>query len=230
MVRSRPYELIIFDWDGTLVDSPYKIVECLARAAESTGSSFDAEAGRSVIGLSLEQAIRKLYPAKSVSQINDFLLAYRTAFFASSDHSPLFAGVRDLLDWLKRDQQMDLAVATGKSRAGLDRELNEYGLHGYFTVTITAEETASKPHPMMLEEIFSVMQITPDRALMVGDTDYDLQMAELANTDAVGLACGAHDTQRLTCCSHRAILPDISHLQEWLEQLANQFEPAGGIK
>lgn len=219
MNYSRPYDLIVFDWDGTLVDSPYKIVDCLSKAAKATGSEFDADEARSIIGLALETAIRKLYPQKTMAEVHEFLLAYREAFFACTSQSPLFAGTIELLDWLKHDQKIDLAVATGKSRAGLDRELAEYNLKKYFAVTRCADETASKPHPMMLEQIYDVTQIPASRALLVGDTDYDLKMAEAGKTDAVGLSAGAHDIKRLLQNTHRAILPDISHLRNWLENL-----------
>jgi phosphoglycolate phosphatase len=222
MIRSQPYELIIFDWDGTLVDSPYKIVECLARAAEATHTPFDREAGRSIIGLSLELAIRQLYPEKSMREVNDFLLAYREAFFSCQEQSPLFSATRDLLRWLKDEQQLDLAVATGKSRSGLERELDQYQLRSWFTVTRTSDETASKPNPLMVEEILDFMQVSPERALVVGDTDYDLLMAGNANVDALGLSCGAHPIERLERASPEAILPDIGHLQAWLIERAQQ--------
>lgn len=219
MSDSRPYDLIVFDWDGTLVDSPYKIVDCLSKAAKTTRSEFDADAARSIIGLALESAIRQLYPEKSVAEVNDFLLAYREAFFACTSQSPLFPGTIELLDWLKYDQKIDLAVATGKGRTGLDRELAEYKLKKYFAVTRCSDETASKPNPLMLEQIYDFMQIPASRALLIGDTDYDLKMAEAGKTDAVGLSSGAHDIERLSQNPHRAILPDISHLRYWLENL-----------
>lgn len=214
----KKYDVLIFDWDGTVMDSRAAIVECLKVAiSECDYAMPDDKALANLIGLGLQQAFERLYPDIGVDNIDRLSASFRQAFQRPGmRESVLFPKVRETLDVLKVDYQ--LAVATGKSRRGLDRDMRRAELESYFPITRTADETFSKPNPTMLFEIVTDLDTQVDKCLVIGDTDYDLNMARNANMDVVAVACGVHDEARLLEAEPLALLTDISMLPAWLTQ------------
>lgn len=208
---------VIFDWDGTLSDSKTKIVTCL----RSTLAALEVPAGddeqlASVIGLSLDDVGRALIPAADKAMVEAFTAQYREQWFASGPPpSELFPGVRETLAALRK-RGLPLAVATGKNRAGLDRELAENNIEGHFVATRTADETRSKPDPQMLHELLSETGIAPDRTVVVGDSHWDLQMANAAGVRAIAVSYGAQPIERLLEHSPWARIDNITELLERL--------------
>ena len=215
---SRAYDLLVFDWDGTLMDSERHIVDCLRVAMLAIGEKdrVDDEL-RHVIGLGLPEAIAHLLPHRGDDVRRAAMQAFRNEFLSERPvPSQLFAGAEALLEELSNAGYM-LAVATGKSRRGLDKVLRETGLNPLFAATRTADETFSKPHPAMLEEILVDLDTEPGRALMVGDTEFDLQMAANARVPAVGVSYGVHPVERLAKQSPLAIFDQLPELGAWLQ-------------
>lgn len=188
----------IFDWDGTLCDSTLKIVRCMQMAARQVGLPVleDAEV-MNVIGLGLPEAIVSLYPDISGVVAQALTDAYSKCFVADDTNpSPFFEGVEETLHLL-RERGFHLAVATGKSRRGLDRVLAQMGLGNFFHGSRCADETASKPHPKMLYELLDELRYQPETAVMIGDTEYDMSMAKQAAIPRVAVSYGAHHIDRL---------------------------------
>jgi len=213
----RQYQLVIFDWDGTLMDSQEKIVHSLSQAVQAMSlPNLPVHTLKSVIGLGLSEAVKQLYPDLSHQQQQHFANYYRDFFSANKKMVPLlFDGVLSLLNALS-DKGTMLAVATGKSRSGLDKSLQEAGLSDFFHDSRCADETFSKPHPQMLEELLDAFAVKAERAVMIGDTEYDLEMANNAGIDAIGISHGVHDEKRLQNCDPVAIFDNISDLSEYL--------------
>jgi len=214
---SERYDMIVFDWDGTLMNSEARIVTCIQAAATHAGLPVPTpEAARDIIGLGLRQAIERLFPGADDGLLNRLVEGYR-AHFLGNDVAPsvLFDGVQRVLDELTR-QGVLLAVATGKSRRGLDKELEETALGDYFSVTRCADETFSKPHPQMLLEVMEVAGMEPTRTLMIGDTEYDMQMARSAGTAGLGVSYGVHAPDRLLAAGALGCLDAIIDLPGWL--------------
>ena len=215
---SRPFDLIAFDWDGTLIDSTALISGSLQAAAADLGLPVPShERASHVIGLGLAQALGYLFPELQADRYQHLAERYRFHFLAKDHEVALFEGVRELLPAL-RAQGYLLAVATGKARRGLDRALEQSGLSPLFDATRCADETASKPHPMMLLELIDELVVTAPRVLMIGDTTHDLQMAANAGTAAVAVSCGAHPAEELAREPHLAMLPTVAALADWLEK------------
>ncbi|CCQ12188.1 Similar to phosphoglycolate phosphatase,clustered with ribosomal large subunit pseudouridine synthase C [Pseudoalteromonas luteoviolacea B = ATCC 29581] len=191
------YKLVIFDWDGTVMDSIEKIVNSIQLAAEHAGVDIPtADAAKRIIGLSLETAIETLFPNER-SKWHALVTGYKHQFkYMDKTPTPVFEGVEALLGSLSQ-QGIKLAVATGKSRAGLNRMLEQSGLGHYFVVTKTADEAQSKPHPQMLNDILSETNVAPKDAVMIGDTIIDMQLACNAKVDAIGVTLGVDSTERL---------------------------------
>lgn len=213
----KPYSLLIFDWDGTLMDSAAHIIACMQKAIAQTGAEprSDAEI-RHIIGLGLEEAIQHLYPQQPVSLIREIANEYRQEFLVRSKHgSTLFAGACETLYSLLY-QGYELAVATGKSRRGLDKVLEETGLTGVFAVTRCADETRSKPHPQMLEEILTATDVAVHDALMIGDSAYDLLMARSIGMDALAVSYGVHELPHLLQHQPRGYVDGVTHIPDWL--------------
>lgn len=225
MNNNLPYQLLIFDWDGTLMDSAAHITACMQNAIKEVGAEYrDDAAVRNIIGLGLDEAVQQLYPDAGVVLIQRIVTEYREEFLVRNKQvSPLFTGVRELLTDLQA-RGYDLAVATGKSRRGLDKVLEQSGLHRYFPITRCADETFSKPHPLMLEEILTDHDLTVDRALMIGDSEYDLLMANNIRMDAVAVSYGVHDTERLQQHKPLVCLDDLRDLSGWLENTRRNDE------
>jgi phosphoglycolate phosphatase len=212
-------ELIVFDWDGTLMDSEARIVACIQAAFSDVGATPPSyEVSRSIIGLGLTEAMRVLYPEGGDAQRESLATRYRWHFLnANQTPSPLFAGVRELLDWLRAENYF-LAVATGKSRRGLNVALDDTGLGEVFHATRCADEAFSKPHPEMLLQIMQELGVKGEHTLMVGDTEYDMQMAKNAGAKALAACYGVHERDRLL--EHRPLgcLRSLREMRPWLER------------
>lgn len=210
-------KLIVFDWDGTLMDSAAHIIACLQTALTDLNlpQKTDSEI-KNIIGLGLREALTVLCPEANDAELTELTTRYREYFFRQEkEPTELFLGARELIKELQ-SQDYFLAVATGKGRRGLDKELNETGLGEFFPVTRCADESHSKPHPQMLLEIIDWYGIEASDTIMIGDTDYDLQMANNAKTHAVGVTYGVHEKQRLLDCNPLACVNDIDDLKRWL--------------
>jgi phosphoglycolate phosphatase len=209
------YSLIVFDWDGTLIDSTGTNVECIRQAAHDMGLEMPArERASHVIGLGLHDSLRHAVPGLPPERYLEFAEHYRRHFLARQDSMPLFGGIRDLLESLHRSRS--LAIATGKSRKGLDRALEAERLRHYFSASRCADETHPKPHPAMLLEIMEELGADPARTLMIGDTSHDLDMAKAAGVDALAVTYGAHPEQGLRACGPLECFSTVSSLHEWL--------------
>ncbi|MDV2469676.1 HAD-IA family hydrolase [Acinetobacter chinensis] len=210
----KPVELIIFDWDGTLFDSVGQIVASLKFAAQQFEQPLTDEAAKSIIGLGLPEVAQVLFP--TVPELHaDILKTYGDHYVANSTGDQWFAGVSEMLHDLK-SQDIQLAVATGKSRKGLDRVLGQTNSRDLFTVTRAASETRSKPDPLMLAEILQHTGIQADRAIMVGDTSYDLEMAKNIAMPRVGVSYGVHSIEVLQSFNPLSIAHDVEALHDFL--------------
>ena len=217
-MTNKKYQLIIFDWDGTLMDSTARIVNCLRAAAKETqvDASQSDDFFRSIIGLGLNEAIDHLYPTITESQRSYMADRYRHHYLIeTAGSSQLFEGALKCLDTLK-EQGYWLAVATGKGRQGLEQALTETATHNYFLTTRCASETRSKPHPQMLFEILNELGVDAKDALMIGDSEFDLQLASNAKMDSLAVSYGAHSLQRLMQQSPLGYIDNINELPEWL--------------
>ncbi len=216
---SRQFDLLVFDWDGTLMDSTGMIARSIQRAfAEAGLAEPNDTAARFVIGYGLNEAMQYLDPSLTEAQIRQVVDAYRVHFLAKDHELQLYAGVTESLTRLS-DAGFRLAVATGKSRAGLDRVLAATGLAKLFEVTRTADEAFSKPHPEMLEYILESTDVAKSRAVMIGDTTHDLQLAINAGTASLAMSYGAHPLADLLPLNPLAHFDDFTQLTEWI--LAN---------
>lgn len=215
----KQYALIVFDWDGTLMDSIDKIVNCFTAAiSEMDLVHPGAEAVRNVIGLGMREAMDVLFPDMPIDRQDIFIDQYREHFlYRNQTEMLLFDGVRKGLKDLS-DQGYLLAVATGKARRGLDRVLDETGLESMFVSTRCADEAISKPHPKMLQDLLQETDIAAEHSIMVGDTVYDLQMASNAGTDSLAVSYGVHERRRLLGCGPRDCLDSFRDVCQWLEQ------------
>ena len=214
------HELIIFDWDGTLMDSIAKIVRCFTAALEDAGVSGPGEdAIRHVIGLGLDEAVSVLLPLADAATRERVVERYRQ-YFLHHDQTgmKLFPGVRAGLEELTSQGYL-LAVATGKARRGLDRVLRDTGAAHLFCATRCADEAFSKPHPRMLEDILEQTGLEANRALMVGDTTYDMQMARHAGMDRLAVTYGVHERELLAEHGPLACLDSFTEVYEWLRRV-----------
>ena len=213
----KPLRMIVFDWDGTLMDSEARIVGCL-RAALSDINLPDKpdEQLKNVIGLGLREALQKLHPEGTEKEHTELTNRYRYHFLETSTiPSPLFDGANQLLETLNQ-QGYFLTIATGKGRIGLDKVLDETGIGHMFHYTRCADETRSKPHPQMLEELMDLCAVEPHETLMVGDTEYDLQMAQHAGAHSLAVSYGVHDKDRLLACNPLDCVDSMMELADWL--------------
>lgn len=211
-MRKQTPELVIFDWDGTLMDSVGQIVQSLLYAAAQFELPLTAQAAANIIGLGLPEAMAALFP--SAPRLHaEIQAAYSAHYVAHSQQTHLFAGVEALLAQLQQ-QGILLAVATGKSRAGLDRVLAASGIAHYFCVTRCADETRSKPDPLMLQEILQVTGVSADQALMIGDSSYDLHMALNIQMPRIGVSYGVHSADVLQQYRPLAVVDDVAALAQ----------------
>jgi len=210
-------KLIVFDWDGTLMDSAARIVNCMHAAIADVGlPARQDEQIRNIIGLGLREAVMALFPDISEADYSSLVVRYRVHFLEVNETpSELFDGAAELIDKLL-EQGFFIAVATGKGRQGLDRVLEETGLKSAFHATRCADEAFSKPHPQMLLELMDELGQDPAETLMVGDTEYDIQMAHNARASALAVSYGAHDKQRLLDLDPLACVDDMGQLSQCL--------------
>lgn len=221
MSNHLPYQLLIFDWDGTLMDSEARIVDCLRKASESVFGEEKRHRDelKDVIGLGLREALKKLHPECSEHELQAMAENYRHEYMVTNQtHSTLFEGVEGLLHRLEQ-QGYWLAIATGKGRQGLDQVLQQTGLASRFHTTRCASETFSKPHPLMLEEILDQLGMHPQQALMIGDTEYDMEMARNARMDRLAVSYGVHPAERLHKHQPIGCLEQIHQLDDFLSSL-----------
>ena len=215
-MRER-YDLIVFDWDGTLMDSEVKILRCFEAAFRDAGVDSPGDtAVRSIIGLGMREAVATLAPQESEEKQQAVIEAYRDHFL-HQDRTAMefFPGVLEGLKELEARGFM-LAVATGKARRGLDRLLREWRLESQFVATRCADEAYSKPHPRMLEDLLQLTGVSAERAIMVGDTSFDMEMARNANTDRLAVSYGAHPRDILLSFEPRACLDSFDEVRSWL--------------
>ncbi|MBL7003518.1 MAG: HAD-IA family hydrolase [Gammaproteobacteria bacterium] len=212
-MKKSPYQLLIFDWDGTLVDSQAHIIECMRSAIIDADYEPPKDSViKNVIGLSLERASQVLMPHCNDAEITFISELYREHFFSTGpESSSFFDGALDVIqDCL--DAGFYLAVATGKSKRGLDLALKTFNLESYFHITRCADETASKPNPLMLQEILTDLDLHCEQALMIGDTSYDMDMAASAKMDSMAVTYGVHDEETLKQSNPKYLLHDIKQL------------------
>lgn len=219
MSRPRRFDLIAFDWDGTLFDSTQIIVRCIQRAVADVGGTVPSDQAASyVIGMGLMQALAHAAPDVPQSQYAELGSRYREHYAAHQDDLALFDGVLPLLAELKGRHHW-LAVATGKSRRGLDESLRSVELKQVFDSSRTSDETAGKPDPRMLLELMAELGVAPQRTLMIGDTTHDLQMALNAGCASVGVSYGAHEPAAFDALAPLFVAHSVPQLHQWL--LAN---------
>ncbi len=213
---NRQFDLIAFDWDGTLFDSTAIITRCIQMAVVDVGGRMPSEKDAAyVIGLGLMQALAHAAPDVPVEKYPELGSRYKHHYFAHQNDINLFEGVLAMLADLKACNHV-LTVATGKSRRGLDEALRASELQGLFDGSRTADETAGKPHPLMLQELMQEFGVAPERVLMVGDTTHDLQMALNAGCPSVGVSYGAHEPEAFAQLSPRFVAHSVADLHTWL--------------
>ena len=214
------YELLVFDWDGTLIDSANTIVACIQAACRDLGLPVPDDARAShVIGLGLRDALSYAIPGLPEGEYGRIVKHYRRHFLARDPEIPLFSGTEMMLAGL-RERGHILAVATGKSRAGLAGALENTGLRKLFASSRCADECAPKPAPDMLHELIGELAVSSASTLMIGDTVHDLKMAANAGVDAVAVSYGAHPRPELVALEPLACLDSIDELTRWLAQNA----------
>lgn len=216
----RAVELLIFDWDGTLADSAGQIVGAMQKAIAALDlPPRDDEAIRELIGLGLKEGLQILYPELPTDHVLRLLDGYRAHWLAEgAGESALFVGAQDAVVSLACGGYQ-IAIATGKSRKGLERSLRHHAtLADRLVGSRCADETASKPDPQMLRELLADTGLRPDQALMIGDTEYDMAMARAIGMAGIGVACGVHPRQRLLDGGAAIVLDSVAQLPQWLRQ------------
>ena len=214
----RNYRLVVFDWDGTLLDSAGAIVACMQAAAIDLGLlPPDEKAARQVIGLGLHDALSQAMPGVPAREYPRIAERYRHHYLAKDHELSLFSGARELVEELSGGGCL-LGVATGKSRLGLNRALEVSGLRSYFHATRCADECSSKPAPDMLREIMDELDTVPGQTLMIGDTTHDLQMAKNAGVGALAVGHGAHAREALQAERPLGLFDELGQLAEWLRR------------
>lgn len=210
-------QLMIFDWDGTLFDSTAAIAHSLSRAARDLDlGEVDEHQARQVIGLGFAEATRALVGEVSAATLDAFVAKYRQYYFADEHALVLYEGILPLLQTLK-NQNKYLAVATGKSRMGLNHLLKKHPeISQLFDSTRTADETASKPHPLMLQELLDEHNITVEQAMMVGDTQFDIEMARAIQMKNIAVSYGAHSVDDLQRAQPDWMVHDVTQLAQCL--------------
>lgn len=212
----KQFDLIVWDWDGTLADSTVMITNAILKAAEQVGLPvITAQAASNIIGLGLREAIEIMYGDIPAQQALALATQYTTNYYAGESEIPLFLGAADTIKAL-RAKGFKLAVATGKGRRGLNLALGHCGLTKQFHATRTVDECFSKPHPQMLDELMDDLVVLPERTLMIGDTSYDLHMAKNAGVSAIGVTYGAQAADQWQHLSPIQQFNDFTSLSHWL--------------
>ena len=214
--RPRRFDLIAFDWDGTLFDSTAIIVRCIQAAVRDVGGTVPSDSAAAyVIGMGLMQALAHAAPDVPPEKYTELGNRYRFHYIQHQDDLSLFDGVLPLLSDLRERGHL-LTVATGKSRRGLDEALHSVQLKGLFDGSRTADQTAGKPHPLMLQELMAEFDIAPERLLMIGDTTHDLQMAVNAGCASVAVSYGAHEPDMFHALNPLHVAHSVHALRDWL--------------
>ena len=212
----KHFDLLIFDWDGTLMDSAGVIVDSIQRACEDIGLDAPGDrASRQIIGLGLVQALQTLLPNLPAEDYPRLVERYRHHYLGRDNDIPLFEGVADSISRLHASG-FQLAVATGKSRLGLERALASSGLGEWFSATRCADQTHSKPHPAMVLELIEELGADPARTLVIGDTSHDLLMASNAGVASLGVTYGAHEPDDLRPHAPLALMDSFAEVDAWL--------------
>ena len=212
----KKFDLIVWDWDGTLADSTGMITNALIKAAEQVGlPKLAPEKASSIIGLGLKESIYELYGDLSAEKARALAARYSANYYAGESEIPLFEGAHETIVTLHR-RGYKVAVATGKGRRGLNLALEHCGLTKYFHGTRTVDECFSKPHPQMLDELMDDLVVMPERTLMIGDTNYDMQMAQNAGVSYVAVTFGAQSREALSVYQPKYIFDQFSDLKHWL--------------
>ena len=213
---TKQFDLIVWDWDGTLADSTGMITNALLKAAEQVGlPALTSQAASNIIGLGLRESIYALYGDIPTEKAQALAQQYTKNYYAGESEIPLFAGATDTIKALHK-RGFKLAVATGKGRRGLNLALEHSGLGKYFHSTRTVDECFSKPHPQMLDELMEYLVVMPERTLMIGDTSYDLQMAQNAGVSSVGVTYGAQAAEQWQHLNPLQKFSDFAALSTWL--------------
>lgn len=213
---NRNYDLIVFDWDGTLADSTQIIISSIRNAALDIGLPVPPhEQASSIIGLGLREAIMRLFGDLDERQLVGLIAGYKYHYSAQQDDIPLFTGALDALVVLKQRGYL-LGVATGKGRNGLNHALQQSGLEPYIDATRCVDECHSKPHPQMLLELMDELDVKPQRTLMIGDTSFDLQMAQNAEVPRLAVTYGAHPLESLLPHAPLAYFDEFAKVNRWL--------------
>ncbi|WP_280154632.1 HAD-IA family hydrolase [Piscinibacter sp. XHJ-5] len=220
MTRPRRFDLVVFDWDGTLFDSTALITRCIQAACADVGVPVPSDRDASyVIGMGLVEALQHAAPGLARERYPELGNRYRHHYFARQHEVVLFEGTLAMLQSLKARHHW-LGVATGKSRRGLDEALSSVQLKGVFDGTRTADETASKPDPRMLVELMREFGVDAERTLMVGDTTHDLQLAANAGAASIGVGYGAHEPAAFESFAPLHVAHSMTDLHDWLAQHA----------
>jgi phosphoglycolate phosphatase len=211
------YDLIIFDWDGTLANSTQLIVDAICNGSVDVGLPKPSQSAASgIIGLGFREAAYELFGRIPDAQLAELTARYTYYYGLCEDHIPLFDGVPETIAHLTK-QRVPLAVATGKGRRGLNKALANSGIAHHFIATRCVDECQSKPHPQMILDLMREVDATPERTLMVGDTSFDLQMAKNANVASLGVTYGAHPLERLLPNEPLAYFNQFRELSVWLK-------------
>lgn len=212
----KQFDLIVWDWDGTLADSTSMITHAVLKAAEQVGlPAISAQTASNIIGLGLREAIQSLYGDIPADKAQAFVTQYTANYYAGESNIPLFEGATETIMALNK-RGFKLAVATGKGRRGLNLALENCGLTKFFHSTRTVDECFSKPHPQMLDELMDHFVVLPERTLMIGDTSYDLHMAQNAGVSAIGVTYGAQQADQWQHLKPIQQFNDFASLAKWL--------------
>jgi phosphoglycolate phosphatase len=215
-MNKKQFDLIVWDWDGTLADSTGMITKAVVDAAAQVGlPKLDPKDARNIIGLGLRESIHALFGDISPEQSQALAKQYTANYYAGEQDIPLFVGAKELITELSR-RGYKLAVATGKGRHGLNLALERTGFGHLFHATRTVDECFSKPHPQMLDELMDILVVRPERTLMIGDSSYDLQMAENAGVQSLAVTFGAQTADKLLRYNPKGIFDEFSELSYWL--------------
>jgi phosphoglycolate phosphatase len=214
------YRLVVFDWDGTIMDSTSLIAECIQQTAVECGlTPPSTQVAKHIIGLGIRDSVSWLFPELDEAGLDRFAAAYRARYVPRDGEVRLYEGIDAVLTSIQCTERF-LAVATGKPRRGLERAFDQCGLRSYFHYTRCADEGWPKPHPDMLEKLIGFTGVEPSETLMIGDTTHDLQMAAAAGCHGLAVSYGAHPVEVLKKAQHQAIVHTVEELGRWLSQNA----------
>ncbi|WP_102226337.1 HAD-IA family hydrolase [Acidimangrovimonas sediminis] len=215
-----PFRLVIFDVDGTLVDSQAQILAGMRAAFLSSGMEPPPDAAiYGIIGLSLERGVEVLAPGLSPGDYKALIEGYRASFLSGSDVAPLFPGAREVVEGLGARDDILLAIATGKSRRGLDKVMAGHDIGRHFVSVQVSDHHPSKPHPSMIEAVLSETGVPAPAAVMIGDTDYDIEMGRNAGVATIGVTWGNHPPERLTVAGADVVIDDFAQLSAALDRI-----------